>query len=281
MRPMSNRWSAKCAALVITLALVSCSERKTNMDSLMSDEKLRNHLELVAGKRIFFGHQSVGMDIMQGVNELQHATKGSRLNLVPLENGSFPAGSYFIDALVGRNSDPNSKCDAFSEVVEKLNVDSLDIALLKFCYVDIKDRTDVDEMFRYYVGTIESLKRKCPRVRFVHVTVPLTERTSLWRRLAKRILGRSDVWEISSIRRTAFNSRLVEYFNGEPIFDLARIESTYPDGSRNSFESNGNQTFSLVSDYTRDGGHLNELGRTIAARELLRTLAETAMEGNR
>ncbi len=277
--PVRKVLRAGCIVLLVSLIVASCSERKTDMDLLMSDEKLKTDLEIVAGKKIFFGHQSVGVDIMQGVKDLHQATTGSRLNLVPMGSGPLPSGSFFADALVGRNSDPNSKCDAFGEVVEKLNADSLDIALLKFCYVDIKDRTDVDEMFRYYVATIDTLKRKCPDVTLVHVTVPLTERTSAWKRLAKRVLGRVDVWEIAGIKRAAFNAQLVEYFKEEPIFDLARIESTYPDGSRCSFESDGSQVFSLVSDYTRDGGHLNELGRTVAARELLRMLAVTIKQG--
>lgn len=241
----------------------------------MDEERLRKDIQLLAGKRIFFGHQSVGVDIMLGVKDLQTGVAGAGLSLVSLDTGRVPAGPFFADALVGRNSDPNSKCDAFGTVVQRLAPDSLDVALLKFCYVDIKDRTDVEQMFAYYVGVMDRLKRTYPRVTFIHVTVPLTERGSAWKRWAKKLLGREDVWEIASIKRAAFNAKLVEHFKGEPIFDLAKVESTYPDGSRNSFEAEGSTVYMLVSAYTRDGGHLNELGRRVAARALIRTIAET------
>jgi hypothetical protein len=248
----------------------------------MDEERLRKDIQLLAGKRIFFGHQSVGVDIMQGVRDLRAEVAGTALNLVAWADSSpVPTGPFFADALVGRNSDPNSKCDAFGTVVQELAPDSLDVALLKFCYVDIKDRTDVEQMFAYYVGVMDRLKRTYPRVTFIHVTVPLTERGSAWKRWAKKLLGREDVWEIASIKRAAFNTKLVEHYQNEPIFDLAKIESTYPDGSRNSFESGGSTVYMLVGAYTRDGGHLNELGRRVAARALIRTIADTIEGGMR
>jgi len=57
------------------------------------------------------------------------------------------------------------------------------------------------------------------------------------------------------------------------IFDLAKIESTFPDGRRASFTKDGKTYYSMVPDYTYDGGHLNELGRKIAAEQLLFLLA--------
>jgi len=42
----------------------------------------------------------------------------------------------------------------------------------------------------------------------------------------------------------------------EPLFDLAAIESTAPDGTRASFMKDGKTYYQMVSDYTHDGGHL-------------------------
>ena len=59
----------------------------------------------------------------------------------------------------------------------------------------------------------------------------------------------------------------------EPVYDLAKMESTFADGKRSSFTKDGKTYHSLVPDYTRDGGHLNETGREIAAEQLLILMA--------
>ncbi len=61
------------------------------------------------------------------------------------------------------------------------------------------------------------------------------------------------------------------------IFDLSKVESTYLDGSRESFEKDDGTYYALSPDYTYDGGHLNELGRKLAAKELIRVLAVSVM----
>jgi hypothetical protein len=260
-------------ALAIVL-FSSCTKQKDILDMQMAKAPLCTDLKILSGKRIIFGHQSVGADIMNGVDELQLTSGCSHL---ALHRGmeTRPSGGWFIDTLVGKNSDPQSKCDAFRTMVEAL-ADSVDIALMKFCYVDIKDTTDVDDMFSHYVATIDSLKRTCPRVTLVHVTVPVTERSSLWRRWAKRLLGKKDVWEIAAARRAAFNRKLLTHFRDDPVFDLAKVESTLPDGSRCRYEYGKEEVFSLAAEYSRDGGHLNAEGRRVIARQLLSTLAEVA-----
>jgi hypothetical protein len=242
---------------------------------------LSEDLRVLENKRIFFGHQSVGVDIMQGVRELSREQDNGRLNVVALTDTVEPSGdAFFAEGYVGKNSEPNTKCDAFDALVSKLVADSLDIALMKFCYVDIKASTNVEEMFNYYVSTMEGLKRKFPNVTFVHVTVPVTERSAAWRRLVKWVIGKEDVWDVASVKRTEFNTLVLRRYKEETIFDLAAIESTFPDGSRKSFEYGGKVAYSLISDYTRDGGHLNELGRRVVARALIRTLAGVVRKQN-
>jgi lysophospholipase L1-like esterase len=59
------------------------------------------------------------------------------------------------------------------------------------------------------------------------------------------------------------------YEGKEPVFDLARIESTRPDGTRETFTQDGKTYYALVPAYTKDGGHLNKLGRKKVAEQLL------------
>jgi hypothetical protein len=119
------------------------------------------------------------------------------------------------------------------------------------------------------------LKKRFPKTTFVHVTVPLTSSKTGLKPWVKRIIGREDPWGFEeNIRRNQFNGLLRKgYQNKEPIFDLAEIESTLPDGTRQTFSKDGNTYYSLIPDYSNDGGHLNELGRKIVAGELLLLLA--------
>ena len=53
------------------------------------------------------------------------------------------------------------------------------------------------------------------------------------------------------------------------LFDLALIEATFPDGSGNVHQKDGQSFQALVPEYTYDGGHLNEKGRRIVAEQLI------------
>jgi lysophospholipase L1-like esterase len=55
----------------------------------------------------------------------------------------------------------------------------------------------------------------------------------------------------------------------EPLFDLARIEATRPDGGTETL----NGVRALVSSYSSDGGHLNAAGADVVARALVTYLA--------
>jgi hypothetical protein len=79
---------------------------------------------------------------------------------------------------------------------------------------------------------------------------------------------------LENIRRQEYNNLLRQAYQGrEPIFDLARVESTTADGRAATATWQGKSVPILVKEYTDDGGHLNALGRTRAARELIAVLA--------
>ena len=151
------------------------------------------------------------------------------------------------------------------------------IAFFKFCFVDITEKTNIEELFGYYAKTMEKLRKEYPNVTFVHFTVPLLRRNKPSLKLyIRKILGRADGFFADShnIARNKFNELIMEAYAGkEPIFDLAMVESTYQDGRRCSFSDNSNTYYSLVPEYTNDGGHLNELGQRMVAEQLLIFLA--------
>jgi lysophospholipase L1-like esterase len=238
-------------------------------------------LERVGAARVYFGHQSVGANILQGLEDLQAGLGQPVIRVAP--PGVFDVGDgrgAFLHSAIGRNEHPDSKCDDFRRVLDQLH-GQIDVALFKFCYVDFSDTSDAETVFAAYARTMDELKRRYPDVVFVHVTAPL--RTvdggpGVWLREA---LGRRNRAKHANARRNEFNAALRARYAGEPVFDLAAIEVMRPDSVRETFRLAGRTYDALVPAYTDDGGHLNEAGRVRAAAGLVGTLAESLRAAGR
>jgi len=227
-------------------------------------------------KRIYFGHQSVGFNIVDGIKDVMKEHQSIRLNIVETNNSSDFNAPIFAHSRVGINSDIKSKCQAFIDIVENGVGDRSNIAFFKFCFLDVTEGMDVEKMFGEYKRTMSLLKQKYPRTVFVHVTVPLTTVQTGVKVWIKKLIGKSVLGYDDNIKRNQFNERLKEEYQGkEAIFDLAVFESTLPDGRQALFTSGGKTYFSLAREYTNDGGHLNPLGRKMIAEQLLIFLANT------
>jgi hypothetical protein len=237
------------------------------------DESLRADLEAVASARIFFGHQSVGHDIMAGVADLDSAAGVRALSIVTVGREPLQGGGVFAHRPIGENGDPAGKCEDFARVLDRYAADTIDIAILKFCYADIRHTRNIEEMFDSYKRSMDSLRSRYPSVTFVHVTVPVTMRSDWWKRVGRMAMGKDDEWDMGSTNRYLFNQRMLATYGNEPFFDLAAVESTRPDGTRDSFTYRGKQGLALLPEYTYDGGHLNERGRRVVAREFIRVIA--------
>ena len=225
-------------------------------------------------KRIYFGHQSVGNNIVDGIRDAMKANPQIKLNIVETNNSADFSVPLFAHSQIGKNEDPKSKCEAFVRLMERGMGDSVDIALLKFCFVDVTGKTDVDRLLADYGSTINALKKRYPNVTYVHITVPLmTVQTGpkVW---LKKLIGRPIGGYEDNIRREEYNRKLrSEYGRKDPLFDLAALESTFPDGRRYTFSAGGKAHEALVHEYTDDGGHLNQKGRQWVGEQFLVFLA--------
>jgi hypothetical protein len=226
-------------------------------------------------KRILFGHQSVGDNIIDGVQDLRK--KHSRIQLdttklkKPLADIQQPGFYHFH---VGQNTNPKSKIDDFRQWLENGMGDKIDIAFFKFCYIDVNPSSNVVELFQMYQSTLSSLKEKYPEVKFVHVTMPLVKLQDGPKAWIKKLIGKPISGLADNMKRDEFNRLLLSAYAGkEPVYDLAKAESTYPNGTRSVMTSESRDFYTLVPDYTDDGEHLNATGRQAAASELLRVLA--------
>jgi hypothetical protein len=236
-------------------------------------ERLRTDLLTLQATRVFFAHQSVGSNILDGLASLARES-GVKLRIDPPDQSADAPG--ISQGIAGRNGHPDSKIQYFTDAMASLA--SLPrVALMKFCYVDFTPSTNGEAIFQNYERAMRSLQHMYPAVTFVHVTVPLTTRPGSFRDTVKRVMGRPVRKDEANARRAAFNQRLRDAFKDQLVFDLAQVESTRPDGTLENFRSREGRTAeALFAGYTSDGGHLNELGRRLAAAEFARVVAAAA-----
>jgi len=237
-------------------------------------------------KKIYFGHQSVGFNIIDGIKDVMKEDPRIKLNIVQTSDPSAFKTPVFAHSAVGENTDPGSKCDDFVKLMEKGIGKSVDFAFLKFCYVDVTEGTDMQKVFDTYSSTLNLLKEKYPKTTFIHITIPLTSKQTgiktFVKNMIKKVIGKTVRSYRDNIKRNEFNEMLMKEYEGkDPIFDLAKIESTFPDGKRSTVTKEGKSFYSLVPEYTYDGGHLNELGRKMAAQKLLVLLAKLSEKDER
>lgn len=227
--------------------------------------------------RIYFGHQSVGDNILGGVAKILADNPGIRLEVVKGDRAALLDRPVLAHSAIGRNDDPDSKTLAFDATVRAGVGGRADIAILKFCFWDIRASTDVNAVFRRYRETFSALRRDYPRTVFLHTTVPLTvHRTGIAQRL-KALVGGVDAWDLDNARRAELNDLILREYGGkEPVFDIARAESTLPGGRRASFSVRGKMLPCLAPEYSRDGAHLNERGAQWVAEQFLIALARIA-----
>ena len=236
---------------------------------LLSDQQIAS----IESKKVFFGHQSVGANIIQGLRDLMVRDPRLKLKIVTSADPESVPGPAVVESSIGQNGNPRSKDEAFAAILDKGLGRQGGIAMYKYCYVDIDASTNVQQMFENYREEIEALRVKYPLLKIVHITVPLTTVEPATRAWVKTLLGRATERDADA-KRNEFNRRLRQTYAGrDPIFDLAEGESTSPDGSRSYFIRDNERVFTLASEYTTDGGHLNEAGRLALAERLLFLLA--------
>ena len=238
--------------------------------------------EKLAQKKIYFGHQSVGFNIIDGIKDLMKENPQIKLNIVETsEQSDFKVG-LFAHSRVGKNVDPKSKIDEFAKFINKGIGQKADAAALKFCYVDVRAGTEVRNVFNDYKNSMSRLMKGYPDTNFVHLTVPLTSKPTGLQGLIrsakdaiKKIIGRPVRGVDDNIKRNEYNKMLRKEHEGKgSLFDIAKIQSTFPDGTRCTFNKGGKTYYSMVPEYTNDGGHLNETGRKKVAEQLLILLAK-------
>ena len=239
------------------------------------DSKMHEQLRRLARHRVFFGHQSVGMSLLEGVRETALRYPDVPLRVIEV-SGDLPART-FGHAFLPANGEPELKLKSFERALASGIGSVADVAFLKFCYADFSVGTDSADLFARYQTTLRELRAKYPRVIFVHVTVPLTTLQAGTMSTVKRFFGRAPGGLLENMKREEFNDLLRgSYVGKEPLFDLAGLESTSPDGDREFLEWKDRRIPVLFTSYTEDGGHLNPGARLRLGGELIAFLASVS-----
>ncbi|MBI5514224.1 MAG: hypothetical protein HY909_10675 [Deltaproteobacteria bacterium] len=206
-------------------------------------------LERLRAAKVFWGHQSVGRDLMGGTRALGF----------PFETVTGPGDYARVvrgEAAIADNRDPERKIRSFRELFLNRNIGSaVEVAAFKFCWIDFNSDTDLDALEQHYAQAVDEAHRRFPAVRFFHVTPPLT----------------SDEVRENRIR-LAFGQRLRNRYAGQAIvYDLAELQSTHDDGSRCVRDGGA----VLCDEYRSDEGHFNDQGAQRAARAFLFAIARS------
>ena len=224
----------------------------------------RSDVEAFADGRVFFGHMSVGNNILSGLEQV-HAAHGvdppTAIEIEPGESPTLPADGVLVHALIGENRDPVGKLANFDRTLRAGLAGQVEVAALKLCYIDILWDTDVTKFFDTYRDTLARLENDFPDVRFVHMTVPLTTGSHGIKDHLKVLAGRDD-----NAARERYNDLIRETYGPDRVFDIAAVESTEPDGTSDGRE--------LFEGYTSDGAHLNAAGSARVAAELINFVAD-------
>ena len=230
-------------------------------------------LAKVSRTKVFFGHMSVGMNVLDGVPGVCTAhgmaappieQRGTR----PDENGGFVSHAF-----IGENEKPMVKIQDFDAKMRSGIGQQVDVAMMKLCYVDVTSDVDVEALFAMYCDIIAALERDFPKVAFVHVTVPLTTEQGQLSKLKARLTGSSRYGPAENASRERLNALIRREYAGGHLFDLAAVESTAPNGSRAVGTYRGQQYYRLYDGYASDYGHLNGEGGRVAATAWLKAIA--------
>lgn len=225
--------------------------------------------------RVFFAHQSVGGNILDGVPGVfrTHGLPAPRV----VELDAAQPTDRLISRRVGKNGDPLGKISEFDALIRGGLGTQIDVAILKLCYSDVRADTDLSQVLTAYTDTLTALERDFPDVAFIPATVPLSIQRSRVGNL-KELLGRGDRHGPEhNVARERFNASLrAAYADTGSLFDVAAIESTSTDGSRIAARHDGALYYSLDRALAKDPGHLNATGATLAAQGLLSVIARTA-----
>ena len=262
-RTLTRHLTALGAVAVLASACAESTKSHEMNTSTITASLTRRDWDAARARTVFFGHQSVGENILDGLRQIAEAERWPALRVVDARQAA-NAEPRLIHQKVGQNGDPASKIVGFREALASGPGAQADIALMKFCFWDIRRDTDVDRVFEQYRREMAEISRQFPRLTLLHATVPLVVEDRDLRARVRRLVGRSAPTDVDNAKREQLNQKIRATY-GDRVFDIARAEQ---EPGRN-----GAGVPYLAAAFSSDGAHLNDAGRREVAAEFVRTLA--------
>lgn len=210
----------------------------------------------------FFGHRSVGNNILDGMGDLM-GMDAQRYTIAIDGSGPswFESHSGIGHTSIGSNQHPQTKIDHFDRLIRLDGYDNADLAMMKFCPSDSLPFGDMpgDEIWIAYRDMMAALETDYPELAIVWWTFPLATAAD----------------NRGNDQRAVFNNSVRQYCAAHEcvLFDIADIESHDPSGNPVT-SITGHE--SMWNGYSYDGGHLNEVGRQRVANAYWSLLARSA-----
>jgi hypothetical protein len=267
----------RTAGALIVATLLGCGgemrQQNTGAPLPALEEVSAAEWQRLAARRLFFGHQSVGGNVIEGVQELLRAHPEIPLRVIETNDPAAITGPGLYHGYVGTNGRPETKLADFSRIAGA--VGDSGAAMVKFCYVDIDKDTDAAGLFARYREAVDAFRAQHPGVTLVHVTLPLQVDPGTLFHWRTKLRGAQTPYRTLNAIRARYNQLMRETYAGkEPLFDLAHVQSILPDGSVGVVRHDGLDVEYLAQEWSSDGGHLNEPGRKRVAQAFLVSLAK-------
>lgn len=230
-----------------------------------AEPALAEQLEALAAARVFFAHQSVGQNVVDGLSVL--ASRAGVTLRIEEGRGAAPfARPGFIHARAGRDGDPLGKLAAFAALLDEGPGNAAGIALLELSYADFNADTHVPALFAAFQLRHAELQARYPALKLVVVTAGLTTVGRGLQAMVRNRMASGAFGERENVKRHEFNQLLRHTYPGA-LLDLAAVQA-----GRCTFDRDGKQWPCLREELTDDGAHLNKLGRKEVARALVTAL---------
>jgi lysophospholipase L1-like esterase len=220
-------------------------------------------VEAASKQRVLFGHQSVGVNILNGVRTLADENN-VKLTITESrsDQGKTPAIFQFS---VGQNGDPLGKIKDFVGTAPAFA--DIDVAMMKICYVDLNRNSDATAVAKTYADAIKELQRAHPSTRFIAMTSPLTAVPAGTKAWVKSLIRGSSPDLADNAKRKEFNDYLRKEFDKNHLFDLAALEA------EKAVAEDGKEIEVTRPSLTNDGGHLNAAGQRLVGAAFIKLLA--------
>ncbi|GFE85450.1 hypothetical protein GCM10011488_04040 [Steroidobacter agaridevorans] len=221
--------------------------------------------------KIAFGHQSVGENVLSGIEALAREHDVAVSVAETREALAAPGLHHFK---IGRNGEPQSKLQDFDAAMSNDIAGTADIALMKLCYMDFDSEPNPQQLARDYIAELDRLASRFPQTTFVPVTAPLTTVQTGPKALIKKLMGKEPAGYEANAKRQLFNETLRQHYaDRDVLFDIASIESGF---GKVTIERDGQPVETLSPELTSDGGHLNDQGKHLIGNALVHHLANVA-----